>query len=133
MAVGKRYVEIALDKPRRIRFTINAIREIEQDFGMGFNKIFDTKDPQISMDAIVKMLFYGLKHGDAKNRKEIVSVDRLGDMLQQHWVDADKGDWASLMEYIVDGMKAGGIIPEDVEIEAEEVSGDGLPLADAQA
>ena len=132
MAVSKRYVEIALDKPRRIRFTLNAIREVEQDFGIGFNEIFDKDKPLIGMDAIVRLLFYGLKHGDRENRKDLTSVDKLGDILQKHWVDADKGNWADLMEYVVDGMKAGGIIPKDTELDIEEVDLDNDPLVEDQ-
>jgi len=116
MAVGQRYVEIPLDKNRKIRYSINAMREIEQHFGGGFNKLFDADT--MGFSHVTSLLFFGLKHGDADNKKAIPTIDKLGDVLQKHWFDAGKGDLSDVVNIIVSGMKAGGIIPEELDLEA---------------
>ena len=59
MAVGQRFIEIALDKPRKVRYSINAMREIEQTFGGGFSKLFDSEN--MGFDHVVTLLYFGLK------------------------------------------------------------------------
>ncbi len=126
MAVGKRYVEIPLDKARKVKYSINAMREIEQTFGGGFNVLFN--DETMGYDHITTLLFFGLKHGDETNIKAIPTVAKLGDVLQKHWFDAGKGDLADIVNIIVEAMKAGGIIPEDIDLEAEAVEPDPLEV-----
>lgn len=128
MAVGQRFVEIALDKPRKVRYSINAMREIEQNFGGGFNVLFS--DETMGYDHISTLLFFGLKHGDPNNIKAIPTVNKLADVLQKHWFDAGKGDLADIVNIIVNAMKAGGIIPEDLDLDAEEINPD--PLVEDQ-
>lgn len=130
MAVGQRYVEIPLDKPRKVRYSVNAMREIEQTFGGGFNVLFN--EDSMGYDHITTLLFIGLKHGDPNNVKAIPSVSKLADVLQKHWFDAGKGDLADIVNIIVSGMKAGGIIPPELELEAVDAGDvvDEDPLTD---
>lgn len=117
MAVGQRYVEIPLDKLRKVKYNINCMREIEIEFGGGFRKMFDAEN--MGFDHVTKLLFFGLKYGDRDNLKAIPTLQKLGDVLQKHWFDADKGDLADIINLILDGMRAGKIIPEDSDLEAE--------------
>ena len=123
MAVGQRFVEIALDRNRKVRYSVNAMREIEQIFGGGFKKLFNPED--MGFDHITTLLFVGLKHGDPANRKAIPTVDKLADVLQKHWFDAEKGDLSDLVNIVVDSMKAGGVLPKDTDLEAVEVDDEG--------
>lgn len=89
-----------------MRYTINAMRELEGRLGIGVASIFDVET--LSFDKIVHLVWVGLRHGG--DRK--LTVDEAGDLIQEHWLD--KGlELRELMDAVIDAMKLAGIVPKD--------------------
>ena len=105
------YVDISLDKPRRLRFTINAIRELERHFGTSFSNIFDPEN--MGFEQIIMLLTVGLKYGETEKRP--LNDTKVGDLVQRKWLDNGK-ELSDLSEFIIEGMRAAGIIaPKEEE------------------
>lgn len=75
----KRYVTIELDKPRRLRFDLNALAEIEERLGVGIDKLGDL---DMKAKTARVMLWAGLIHEDQSITPEdvggMVDLDNLG-------------------------------------------------------
>ena len=126
------YVDIPLDKQRRIRYTINAIRELERTFGRSFTQIFNPET--LGVNEIVHLLYIGLKYGSDEGKK--LSVDKVGDLVQKKWLDNDR-ELQDITDYILDGMRAAGIIQkkddddEDDDAAAVPAGGGKKPIPNA--
>ena len=69
------YVEIELDKPRKLRFTLNALSEIEDKLGVSFTEIGEVlKKPK--MKDLLVVLWAGLIHED-----EDLTIKEVGNMI----------------------------------------------------
>ncbi len=116
------YVDISLDKPRRIRFTINAVRELERHFGKSFGTILTGgQTGSMGFEEIIQMLTVGLKYGETEKRP--LNADRVGDLLQKKWLDNDK-ELAEVVEILMEGMQVAGIIAKKEE---DDESGESDP------
>lgn len=75
-----RGVPVQLDRERHLRFTLRTIREIRTEFGM------DALTEGVSMEAIAKLLWYGLKHEDpdltVEAVEELVDMQNLTELIQ---------------------------------------------------
>ncbi len=117
------YVDISLDKARRVRFTINAVRELERHFGKSFGNILS--DGNLGFEEIIQMLTVGLKYGETEKRA--LTDTKVGDLVQRKWLDNDK-DLAELTEIVMEAMRAAGIITKkEEEDDDESSSSDGPP------
>ena len=117
------YVDISLDKARRVRFTINAVRELERHFGKSFGNILS--DGSLGFEEIIQMLTVGLKYGETEKRA--LTDTKVGDLVQRKWLDNDK-DLAELTEIVMEAMRAAGIITKkEEEDDDESSSSDGPP------
>ena len=97
------YVDISLDKPRRVRFTINGVRELERHFGRSFGSILTGGDSRsMGFEEIVQMLTIGLKYGETEKRA--LTADKVGDILQKKWLDNDK-ELAEVVEILMEAMQ----------------------------
>lgn len=117
------YVDIPLDKSRRLRYTINGIRELERHFGKTFGQIFD-KD-NLGYEEIIMLLTIGLKYGESEKRP--LNDTKVGELVQKKWLDNGK-DLGDLTEFIIEAMQSAGIIekkPEEDEQEEEKPKGVG--------
>ena len=104
------YVEISLDKPRRLRYTINAMRELEKLFGAGIGNIFDPQ--KVGLDHVVHLIWVGLKHGGDRR----LTVDETGDLLQEHFLDKGK-ELREVLDYALEGLRLAGLAPKAKEEE----------------
>lgn len=69
----KAIVEIELDKTRTLRFTLNALAEIEDKLGVPLSKLGEV---DLGIKAAQVMLWAGLLHED-----ETLSLKQVGDMV----------------------------------------------------
>jgi hypothetical protein len=69
----KAMVEVQLDKKRNIRFTMNALAEVEDRLGFRLDEIEGKK---LSIKQIRALLFCGLMHED-----ENLTEEMIGDMI----------------------------------------------------
>ena len=113
------YVDISLDKARRLRFTINAVRELERYFGTSFGQIL--QPGTLGFEQIIQMLTVGLKYGETEKRP--LTDTKVGDLVQKKWLDNGK-ELAELTEIIMESMQAAGII---AKTDDDEESGSGPP------
>ncbi len=108
------YVDISLDKARRVRFTINAIRELERHFGTSFSNILGGGN--MGFEQIVQMLTVGLKYGETEKRA--LTDTKVGDMVQKRWLDNGK-ELDELVDILLEAMRSAGIITKKEEEEDE--------------
>jgi len=108
------YVDIPLDKSRRLRYTINAIRELERHFGKTFGQIFDANN--LGYEEIIMLLTIGLKYGESEKRP--LNDTRVGELVQKKWLDNGK-DLGELTDYVIEAMQAAGIIAKKPDKEEE--------------
>ena len=73
------YVDLELDKPRRLRFDLRAIRDLE--VAMGGKPIGEIVQElrQVGVTAIVSALWAGLKHEDTSLNQNLITK-----ILEQH-------------------------------------------------
>ena len=112
------YVDIPLDKPRRIRFTINGVRELERHFGRSFGSILTGgQSGSMGFEEIIQMLTIGLKYGETEKRA--LQADKVGDLIQKKWLDNDK-DLGEVVELLMEGLRAAGIVSKKDEEDDDE-------------
>ena len=117
------YVDISLDKARRVRFTVNAVRELERHFGRSFGNILaGGASGSMGFEEIVQMLTIGLKYGETEKRP--LPDHKVGDLLQRKWLDNGK-ELAEVVEILMEGMQAAGIIAKKDEDEEDDDSSSG--------
>ena len=119
-----KYVDIPLDKARRLRFTINAIRELERHFGSSFSNIFSSGN--LGFDTIIMLLTVGLKYGETEKRA--LSDAKVGELVQEKWLENGK-DMAELTDYIMEAMSASGIITREEDDKGSAVQPEGSKKA----
>jgi hypothetical protein len=115
-----KYVDISLDRSRRLRYTINGIRELERHFGASFTTLFTGAN--LGFEQIIMLLTVGLKHGDTE--KKPLSDTKVGELVQDKWLENGK-DLSELVNIILDAMAASGIITRDEKKTDEESSSGG--------
>ncbi len=104
------HVEIPLDRPRKMRYTINSMRALEETFGTGLQGIFNEN---MGLNQIVHLIYIGLKFGGGleENSKED-NPFFVGDLLQEHFLDKGK-ELKELMDYALDALRRANLIPRD--------------------
>lgn len=115
-----KYVDVSLDRARRIRYTINGIRELERHFGSSFATLF-TKD-NLGFEQIIQLLTIGLKYGDPSGKA--LSDTKVGELVQDKWLENGK-ELGDLVALILEAMAASGIITRDEKKTEEEGSSSG--------
>ena len=112
-----RFTEIPLDQLRKLRFTWGAMRELE---GMldakGFKGTFDPETMGFAW--ITQLLYVGLKHGDDKFGRSL-TLGKVDNLIQDYWMEADR-PLEDLMNHLMDGMRASGVIPKEDEKKEKE-------------
>lgn len=110
-----KYVDISLDRPRRLRYTINGIRELERHFGASFSTLFTGQN--MGFEQIIMLLTVGLKHGDSD--KKPLTDTKVGELVQDKWLENGK-DLGELVNVILEAMAVSGIITRDEKKPEEE-------------
>lgn len=90
---------ITLDKPRLLRFTIDAVARLEAEEGVGLDELWARKQRIV---ALVALLYHGLRHEDATLTKARVIK------LLDRFVDAG-GDTTTLNETVLEALFASGV------------------------
>lgn len=108
-----RYVSVELDKPRRLRFDINAISDAEEELGTGIGKALQMR---AGIREIRALLWAGLKWEDRG-----LTLERTGYILQDYLNNGGSIDDVST--WIGEGLLASGLVKKDDEgnTEAETV------------
>ena len=102
MAAGT--IEVLLDKPRNLRFDVNALADIEQKCGTGISSFLS--EEKLGFNAIRLLLWGGLKWEDRR-----MSVDLAGLLVQQA-IEAGQG-LEMIGEKITDAINVSGLFTED--------------------
>jgi hypothetical protein len=122
---------ITLDKVRTLRFTIDAVDELERALGVGLDQLWQTKQRIV---ALVALLYHGLKHEDTT-----LSEKRVRKLLQ---AVIDRGeDISAINETVLEALFASGVYGRDLAAKAgelraekaEEAAVDPPPVSDADA
>ncbi len=105
---------ITLDKPRTLRFTIDAVARLEGEEGCGLDELWARKQRIV---ALVALLYHGLRHEDASLTK--ARVIKLLDRYVENG-----GDTTELNEAVLEALFASGVygraLKESVETLREE-------------
>lgn len=109
--MSTRYTEVVIDKPRRLRYTIATLQELERDLGCGLKKLFE-RDQEIT--TLVKLIYYGAKWDDPRLTETAVTG------LLQNYIDAD-GDASALYAQAVAAVLQSGVFGREIAAGAREV------------
>lgn len=88
------FVEIGLDKPRRLRYTLNALAEIEDRLGVS---LADLGSVKLGIKAVRLILWAGLIHEDAD-----LTVVQVGDLV-------DFGNFEEVQTKIAQAFEAANV------------------------
>jgi len=116
----KQYIAVDfLDKPRRMRFTVNSICDLEKNLGMPIGKAFS--EDSIGLETIRALLWAGLKWED-----RLLSATMTGDLIQKYLEDG--GAMAEITRVIGESLSASGIIKQAKPGEPEADPTPGTPV-----
>jgi hypothetical protein len=93
------YVNIELDRPRRIRFDVNALSDAEEALGMGLGAVMQT---QMGVRMIRALLWAGLRWEDRG-----LTLERTGTLIQQYIESG--GTLEDLGEKLTQALVASGL------------------------
>ncbi len=93
------YVNIELDKPRRIRFDTNALCDAEEALGVGIGAMLNQ---QVGFRVIRALLWAGLKWEDRG-----LTLERTGTLIQKYLENG--GDLGALGETLTRALMVSGL------------------------
>lgn len=107
MSTNKKKITIALDQLRPLKFSINAMVELEERFGVAIPSLF--KEGNVGFGLILAVVRIGLAHGGMKLSGTVKNQELLvGDLIQEHWID-EGHNLTDLMEKVTEAFNAAGI------------------------
>lgn len=107
-------INVTLDEVRELKFSINAMVELENRFDKSVPELFAYGTPGVrTMVALVRI---GLKYGGMKIPGKLIEDQEVfvGDLVQQHWIDQGN-PMKELMDRVQDALKEAGLIDKDAE------------------
>lgn len=113
------YTEILLDKPRRLRFDIPALRDLETAMGGKPIGQIVGELQQVGVTAIVTALWAGLRHDD-----RTLTIARVTALLETHLENAPLGSIHDVMRQIDTALRASTVLRG---ADAEVAEGNGRP------
>jgi hypothetical protein len=102
-----------LDRPRRIRFTVNAICDLERKAGGSIVTLFEQSP---GFDLIRAMLWAGLKWED-----RILTVEATGELMQKYLEGG--GALENIVKVIGEALAASGIVAKKEEPDGADPTG----------
>lgn len=112
-------IVVALDVEREIKYTINAMVDLENRFGgVPISAIFSASS--IGITVIRALLLIGLTHGGAKfkgNPDEQEAI--VGNLIQEHWLEKGRSV-QELVKIVMEGFVEAGLLPPSEEDEDED-------------
>lgn len=112
-------VTIELDKPRRLRFDLNALADLEGVLGLGIGQIF--KEEMIGVRVIRALLWAGLKWEDRG-----LTLERVGTLLNSYL--ESEGTLQGLLDKIMEALTAAGWLAGLGGTEADQGNGAGAEV-----
>ena len=109
--VPKRHTEIPLDKQRRLKYTMNAMVELEDMFGGGLSRIFDPGGAALTTARA--LIYVGLKYGGDSR----ITLEATGDLLSQYVLEPGK-PIEDVFFAAMEALARGGFIPAKQVAEA---------------
>ena len=100
-----KYINIELDKPRRLRFDINAIADAEEELGTGIGKALQMR---AGIREIRALLWAGLKWEERG-----LTLSRAGSILQGHL--SAGGSIEDVAGWIGEALQASGLVQQGDE------------------
>ncbi len=108
------WVDIELDKVRKIRFQHNDCADIEQATGKSFAELLNGSQ----FHGTRLLLAYGLRWMD-----RTMTPQRAGQLIQEHWIDKGK-TFDDLGAVLIEALQASGMLPkQDTPPEGNEQPG----------
>lgn len=101
-----KYINIELDKPRRLRFDINALADAEEELGTGIGKALQMR---AGIREIRALLWAGLKWEERG-----LTLSRTGMILQGH-LSSGGGSLEDVAGAIGEALEASGLMQEGGE------------------
>jgi hypothetical protein len=102
-----RYIDVTLDKPRRLRFDVNALSTLEKALTVPLGEIV-VQLRRVSVNTLITCIQVGLLHEERN-----LTPDRVGHMIQAFF-DRDPGnDFEALARVVSDALEASGIVKPD--------------------
>lgn len=117
--MSNKKVTIALDQLRQLKFSINAMMELEERFDVAIPSLF--QEGKVGFRLIVAVVRIGLVHGGMKIQGTIANQELLvGDLIQEHWID-EGHTLDDLMAKVTEAFNAAGIFgKQEAEVQEEE-------------
>jgi hypothetical protein len=100
MAFMPHSVRIELDRPRQLRYDVNAVAAVEDELGLGLVAL--VKPDRIGYQVLRVLLWGGLRHEDAT-----LTVDDAGDLVQSYIENG--GTIVTMMEKVNLAFRASGL------------------------
>lgn len=114
-------VEITLDLPRKLKYSVNAMAEIENEFpNRSFQEIFSGHAP---FNLAITLVWIGLRHGGTKftpkmGKTKLEQKEFVGELIQEHWISKGR-DLAELIDKITEALQLAGLLAKS-DPDAEE-------------
>lgn len=105
--MAPRYIDITLDKPRRLRFDVNALDALESALGEPLGRMIGLL-AQGSIRALKLAIWQGLRHED-----RMLTPDRAGNLVQD-WFDAGR-ELGDLNDVVIEAIYASGVVKRPEE------------------
>ena len=99
--MAPRYIDVSLDKPRKLRFDVNALDALERATGAPLGEMIGLL-ARGSMRCLKLSIWQGLRHEDLK-----LSPDRVGELIQRY-LEAG-GSAGDLNDLVIEGIPEGEV------------------------
>lgn len=109
-------VTIPLDVERELKYSLNAIVELEERFNAPVTELF--KESRIGLGLIRAVVYIGLKHGGMKLASRSPE-EAVGELIQEHWLGKGR-TLNELVEVAMEAFKAAGVFSETQEEETPQ-------------
>lgn len=118
-----RHVEITIfDKPRKLRFDVNALCDVEPLIGGGLFEVLVDADRMTRLSTIRGLMWAGLKHEDPT-----LMVGKVGQMINQFLQNG--GELTVLIKFINDALFASGLLQEPGKVKDSETKDQDPPTS----
>jgi len=104
-----------LDRPRNLRFDVNALADLEERAKAGIGTIFS--EERAGFNSVRLALWAGLKH-----EERTLNPDRVGELIGEFLTGG--GDLQEIMSVVTDAINASGLFKVEVAREGDEGEGE---------
>lgn len=106
-----RYIDVTLDKPRKLRFDVNALSTLEKALTVPLGEIV-VQLRRVSVSTLITCIQVGLLHEERN-----ITPDRVGNMIQAFFDRDPENDFEALARLVSDALEASGVVKPDKDKE----------------